>query len=306
MGKCNVEMTVDELFSWLLYFPVRNAVLATGGNPAVVKRVAGLTAELECRVFGKRNSDFENYLAGMFQGTLLEGREKEIVRKCIRLRHRCFLARLTLVKSSTAPPLRNGEYLDIVGDRGGCFPTVHFGFFFSAFSALAANVSIPVYITSLMKDSPSRIKRKCTRIKKETLNSLGIVPIYNRGQFVAEVMPLVADRKACYCPTFDIVSKKSKCYPFLGGKLVLSIEPSARFAMKTGIPIFPYFTLGDGVDSHRIVIEKPLDPSGEADSLGAIEERYLSILEKYVSLYPDMVDWFYWWKRLENFTPPPK
>ncbi|MBF0571068.1 MAG: hypothetical protein HQL12_04265 [Candidatus Omnitrophica bacterium] len=80
------------------------------------------------------------------------------------------------------------------------------------------------------------------------------------------------------------------------------------FAMRTGSPILPMFTLRDGKDSHKIIIEPhfylEIKPTDE-ETLQYNVQKITNIIEKYIRQYPEEWSWMNKrWKSKPNSSNP--
>jgi Kdo2-lipid IVA lauroyltransferase/acyltransferase len=88
---------------------------------------------------------------------------------------------------------------------------------------------------------------------------------------------------------------------FLGRPASTPKGPAA-FSLKTGAPLVCGFIIREGL-RQKIVIETPLETplTGDKDeNIRRLTQAYTSILEKYVSLYPD--HWFWPHRRWKSTT----
>ncbi len=303
LAKLQRPSFIYDFCSWLVYHPIRMfLVLLTDGNLNIAMRIANVLGKLEFLLFQKRNGVFVDYLTNVFRDTPLSGRERELAKKCLIYRHKRALAMLTEKPGAFATSVVNSQYLAVAKGRGACFTVLHFGYHYSALGVLQANMPVPIYAGTVLEKTSSRIKNENNKTKLNALRAhVGNNAVNERDQLLHEVLPAVAAGNAGYLSIIDAFSSSAKLYPFLGGQIMLSIVPIAKFALKHNVPIFPYFVIGDRIDSRRLVIETPLDPSGGANTIESIEKRLLSIIEQYSLENPEMVDWFLFWKRVRLF-----
>ena len=303
LAKLQRPSFIYDFCSWLLYHPLRAVlVLMTDDNLNVAMRIANVLGELEFLLFRKRNRAFVDYLTNVLRDTPLSGRERELAKKCLQYRHKRALGMLTEKPGVIATPLVNPQYLARANGRGACFTVLHFGYHYSALGAIQANMPVPIYAGTVLEKTSSRIKNGNNKTKLNALRAhIGSSAVNDRDQLLREVLPAVAAGNAAYLSIIDAFSNGAKLYPFLGGQIMLSIIPIAKFAMKNNVLIFPYFVTGDRIDSRRLVIETPLDPSDGANTIETIEKRLLSTIEQYSLENPELVDWFLFWKRVRLF-----
>jgi len=132
------------------------------------------------------------------------------------------------------------------------------------------------------------------------LSKLDVTTIFSVDELKKICIPNVLNGKGCYMPILDTVSRSSMRYPFLGNTVVLSLKNLAAFILKHRLPVIPFFTVEDQAGMPKTVLEIPLDP-GPSDSIEIFETWILSILERYVLAYPELVNWYLWWKNSLRF-----
>lgn len=91
---------------------------------------------------------------------------------------------------------------------------------------------------------------------------------------------------------------------FFGHRVSLP-EGAAVLSILVGSPILPIFIVRNTDDTHRIIIEPPLNTEslkGDRDEKIAIISQMCSdVLERYISLYPDHWNWMYnRWDKLKD------
>ena len=156
-------------------------------------RTADLLAAVELLAFRKRNLAFQEYLTICFRGMTLEGRERELTKKCLRYRHRRSLGMNIEDRSTLRIPIINREYLAMAEVRGGCFPLPHFGYHYAAHSSLGDSVSVPFYSGLIMEKSKNLVKEMTNKVKSNSMTSHGgDIPVYGRDTFLHVVLPEVA------------------------------------------------------------------------------------------------------------------
>lgn len=90
-------------------------------------------------------------------------------------------------------------------------------------------------------------------------------------------------------------SKSGVFVDFFGKKAGTSTGPII-FAMRTGSPILPIFTIRDGEDSHRIVIEPHFYLEQKATDEETIQynvQKITNIIERYIRTYPKEWGWMH-------------
>ena len=292
-------MQPHKVFLWMLYHPFRKTIRTLSLSSAL--NMGTRLGNLEYFVYQKRNQPFHAYMARMLAKTPHAKRINHIIRGCFQYRHRNFILRMNCSKYNERIPVKDVHYIPVKNNKGVCFPMVHFGFFYSGFSALGRTLSDPLYTVSIMKKRNNGIDKKFSEIKKESIEALSISPLFDISQLKSTCLPALINGTGNYVPTFDAVTKSSKAYPFLGDKIILSIHTTAAFCARENIPIVPFFTVGDDWQNSQVLLAPPYDDFQSDRSIASIESWYVSVLEKFVLNSPGLVDWFYWWKNTLRF-----
>jgi len=82
------------------------------------------------------------------------------------------------------------------------------------------------------------------------------------------------------------------------GRPACSNKGLALLALKTGAPVIPFFSVREGADRYRIIIEKEVALIRTGDKRKDVEDNtalFTSIIESYIRKYPD--HWFWFHKR---------
>lgn len=89
------------------------------------------------------------------------------------------------------------------------------------------------------------------------------------------------------------------------GKKAPTTPALAILAMRTGVPIFPFFMVREGFSRHRILIQRPLEMVHTGDIQKDVEvntQRITHTLETVIRQYPDQ--WFWVHRRWERKRRP--
>jgi hypothetical protein len=289
---------------WLLYNPFTQIVSFLKLSTAL--RLADLLGDLDHLLLHGRDGGFDRFMQRVLSGSPLEVRKDELKRECFRYRYRNFVYRIFQVRKKITIPAADNTNLAYLEGRGLSFPLCHFGYFYLGFTHLGTSLAKPIYNLSIIKDKNNFFEQKCVESKKKMLRAMGIHPVFDINFFKDICMPEVIAGRAAYLPTLDGVSARSKQYPFLGGEVVMLIEPTARFAIKNKIPLVPFFVVGDEPSSLKVLQGPVMDPLQEpAITLRGVEKWYLSLLEERTLAYPEKVDWYFWWKNIQRFEKIP-
>lgn len=254
---------------------------------------------MEYSLAWKGNRAFTQYMEGMLRGTKLEGQVEMLKRKCCGYRYRSYVARHRQIKSPHDIPLVNRDILGNLEGGTACFPVVHFGFFYLGFWALGTHHPTKLFLLSKMREPRNGMEESCFRIKRKMLEGLPAQPLFSSQEIKEICFPAVRQKRACYAPTFDAVTRTTKEYNFLSGRIHLTMEPTIKFCAQHAIPLAPFFTVGDDIRSSKTIIAPAYIP--EPDKHKAAEDWFLNVLEKYVIEHPSSADWFYWWRNSVRF-----
>ncbi|MCK4545860.1 MAG: lysophospholipid acyltransferase family protein [Candidatus Eisenbacteria sp.] len=111
-----------------------------------------------------------------------------------------------------------------------------------------------------------------------------------------ELVGLLADQDA----------RGSGCFVEYFGRPTSTPRGPASFALKTGAVILPCFILRKPGGRHEVVLEKPIDPvpgDDREEDVRKYTQAHVSVLERYVRMYPD--HWFWPHRRWKTKPPPP-
>lgn len=291
---------MNKLSQWVLYYPIRK--LSSRLKPDNTIKLGNTLGDVLYYSYGKNNKAFNAYMHDMLWQTFDPGQIENIKRKCFRYRQNHFFAREFSVGKEIHIPIENPGVLEKYQDRGICFPVVHIGHFYMGFSAIQLSLTHPLYTVSMIKPGLNTFQNKLTEIKKQSLDRMASVPVFDINDFKTKCLSSVSNGKASYAPTFDAVTSQSKTYPFLGSQIVLSLETTIKFSLKHHLPIIPFFLIGETPQTFRVILETPYDPEKEPNRIPLVEEWYVNLLSKYAVTFPESVDWYFWWKNSIRYS----
>ena len=82
---------------------------------------------------------------------------------------------------------------------------------------------------------------------------------------------------------------------FFGQKAATATGP-VIFALRTGAPIVPMFTIREGKEKHRVIIEEPMElikKETDEETIYFNTVRITNLIEKYIRKYPDERGWMH-------------
>ncbi len=286
-------------FRWILYFPLRKLVSRLSSRHIVM--IMDMLAAIEYRLHEDGRSGFLNYLTELFANTPLAGREKELMKQCFRFRQRVFALNTLIGAPQVDNKLVNPDEIQPSGNGGGqCFAIAHAGYFYSGYCSIPPVLSGPLYIVSMMKPSASFAATQCNRFKMRMQHGLPVCPVPSVAELKSTVLPAVSADQACYAPTLDAVTASSKLYPFLNGRLVLSLRATCRFVCQTERDVVFFISLDAGFPD-RIETRVVQTIHGRKGREADCERQLLETLETMALTWPEHVDWYFWWKNRQRF-----
>lgn len=289
-----------KIIPWLMYYPVQQ--IAKKISPARALLMAGFLGNIEYYTHQKYNPGFTFFMKQITANTPLEGRVEELKRKCFQQRRRAFIARAIYPIHKIIIPIDNIDYLKKYKNQGICFPWFHFGMHTFSTCSIQNALTVPLYLISVLggKQADNLQFARLQMLKKTMMSKLDYTPIFDVNQFKTICIPNVLRGHGCYMPIFDAATKSSKRYSFLGDNIVLSIKKTAEFTLKHRIPLIPFFTIDDETALAKTVLEPPFE-TVSSDTIESVERWIVSILERYVLAYPELVEWDIWWRNSLRF-----
>jgi len=290
-------------FSWLfktLPYPVIKAI--SGGLLATVyfvlrrmRKVAMNTLEI---AFGKEKSQAEL---------------KKICKDCFYnaghgvIELGVFMARPSLIKETFSFEGNSRENLDAAFKEGhGVIGiSAHFGNF-PLMLLYLAQMGYP--INAIIRPSRDEIIEKDFEAARSRLG-LKTVHSYPREACVAQSLKVLRDKELLVVLMDQNTGSKSGVYvDFFGQKAGTATGPII-FAMRTGAPLLPIFTLRNGKsDRHTLVIEKHFYLEQKATDEETIQynvQKLTNIIEGYIRKYPPEWGWMHrrWKSRPKSVAP---
>ncbi len=179
--------------------------------------------------------------------------------------------------------------------------TAHFGNF-SLMFAFLAQTGYPT--NAIMR--PSR-DEKLEKPLEDLRTGVGLKTIYTmpRMQCVAQTLRTLRANEIVLIPMDQNNGSKAGVFVDFFGKPSGTASGPAIFAMRTGSPIVPIFTVRTGRDTHEVIVEPffYLEPRAtDEETVQHNIQKITTIIERYIRQYPEEWGWMHRrWK-----SQPPK
>ncbi len=140
-------------------------------------------------------------------------------------------------------------------------------------------------------------------------SSMGLKTIhsYPRPACVRESLRVLRNNELLIIPTDQNTGSKSGVYVDFFGQKAGTPTGATIFALRTGAPIMPIFTVRDHDDVSRIMVEPHFYVEKKATDAETIQyntQRITTIIERYIRAYPHEWGWMHKrWKSRPNETP---
>lgn len=205
-----------------------------------------------------------------------------------------FIWRPSMITQRTSFRGRSREYLDaaLKEGKGVIAVTAHFGNFSMMFSYLAL-MGYPT--NAIMR--PSR-DEKLEKPLLELRNSIGLKTIHTNPRIACVTQTLRALRanEIVLIPLDQNNGSRAGVFVEFFGRPSGTASGPVVFAMRTGSPILPIFTVRTGEDTHEVIVE----PHFYLETRGSEEEtvqyniqKITSIIERYIRQYPQEWGWMH-------------
>ena len=129
-------------------------------------------------------------------------------------------------------------------------------------------------------------------------NKFGLKTIYShpRTECVRQSLKVLRDNELLFIPLDQNFGTKGGVFVEFFGQPAATATGPAVFAMRTGAPIVPIFTMRDQGDRHKIIIEPAfhLEEKGNDEAtIFACTQKITQIIERYVRKYPQEWGWMH-------------
>ena len=127
---------------------------------------------------------------------------------------------------------------------------------------------------------------------------LGLKTIYAhpRQQCVTDSLKALRNNELVFIPLDQNFGSGGGVFVEFFGQQAATATGPAVFAMRTGAPIVPIFVVRQGDDTHKVIIENPLDLQegvDEKETIYLTVSKITQIIEKYVRQYPQEWGWMH-------------
>ncbi len=176
--------------------------------------------------------------------------------------------------------------------KGVIAVSAHFGNFVLMLLSLAQNGVATSAIIRSTRD------KKIEEYFQNLRSSLGLKTVYSlpRKACVDQSLKALRDNELLFIPLDQNFGSGGGVFvDFFGQKAATATGPVV-FAMRTGAPILPVFTVRKRDDVHKIIIEPPLtieEGKDDKETIFINTERITRIIEQYIRAYPQEWGWMH-------------
>lgn len=176
--------------------------------------------------------------------------------------------------------------------KGAILVSAHFG----NFPLMLLRLVQEGYPTSgIMRQSRDEV------IEKDFLamrTRFGLKTIYShpRTECVNQSLKVLRNNELLFIPLDQNFGTKGGVFVEFFGQPAATATGPAVFAMRTGAPIVPIFTMRDADDRHKIIIDEPFYIEKKEDDAAAILActiKITQIIERYIRRYPQEWGWMH-------------
>jgi KDO2-lipid IV(A) lauroyltransferase len=211
----------------------------------------------------------------------------------------CYIQRPHLILKKLSFTIGSRENLDnaIKENKGVVGVSAHFGSF-SLMLLYLGKLGYPIH--TIIRPSRDPKIEKSFQIHRARMNFRTILS-YPRYTCVRQSLTALKAREIVTVLMDQNTDEKSGVFVNFFGQKAGTPTGAVVFAMRTGSPILPMFTIRDGRDSHKIIIEPHFYleiKSTEEETLQYNVQKITTIIEKYIRQYP--TEWGWMNKRWKN------
>jgi len=266
-----------------------------------IKAISGLLLSITYPILGRMRRTAMSTLEIAFGKEKTPEELKKICKECFNNGGRgaielgAFMTRPALIKQTFSFEGRSRENLEasLKEGHGVIGISAHFGNF-PLMLLYLAQMGYPT--NAIIRPSRDEIIEKDFQ---ETRTRLGLKTVhsYPREACVSQSLKALRDRELLVVMLDQNTGSKSGVYvDFFGQKAGTATGP-VIFAMRTGAPLLPIFTLRNGdTDTHTLVIEKHFYLEQKATDEETIQynvQKLTNIIEKYIRKYPAEWGWMH-------------
>jgi Kdo2-lipid IVA lauroyltransferase/acyltransferase len=186
------------------------------------------------------------------------------------------------------------EHLDaaLKEGKGAILVSAHFG----NFPMMLLRIVQEGYQTSgIMRETRDQI------IEKDFLsmrNKFGLKTIYShpRAECVSQSLKVLRNNELLFIPLDQNFGTKGGVFVEFFGQPAATATGPAVFAMRTGAPIIPIFTMRGEGDRHRIIVEPGFhieEKESDDATILACTTKITRIIEQYIRRYPEEWGWMH-------------
>ena len=204
----------------------------------------------------------------------------------------CYIQRpkLILEKLHLTPGSRENLENAIIENKGVVGISAHFGSF-SLMLLHLGKLGYPVH--TIIRPARDVIMEKSFQVHRARMNFRTILSL-PRLTCIRQSLKVLHAKEVVVVLMDQNTDAKTGVFVDFFGQKAGTATGAVIFAMRTGAPILPMFTVRDGKDSHKIIIEPhfylDIKPT-EEETLQCNVQRITNIIEKYIRQYPAEWGW---------------
>jgi KDO2-lipid IV(A) lauroyltransferase len=274
-----------------------------------IKAMTGVLLAVTYPILGRMRASAMSTLSIAFGKEKSQEELQKICRECFNNAGRgvielgAFMAHPSLIKQSTSFEGNSRENLDAALKEGSGVIGIsaHFGNF-PLMLLYLAQMGYPT--NAIIRPSRDEIVEKDFQAARSRLG-LKTVHSYPRETCVAQSLKALRDKELLIVLMDQNTGSKSGVYVDFFGQKAGTPTGAIIFAMRTGAPLLPIFTLRNGeTDTHTLVIEKHFYLEQKATDEETIQynvQKLTNIIEGYIRKYPPEWGWMHRrWKSRPN------
>ncbi|MCA9400276.1 MAG: lysophospholipid acyltransferase family protein [Candidatus Omnitrophica bacterium] len=186
------------------------------------------------------------------------------------------------------------EILDeaLAGGNGVVAVTAHFG----NFPLMMFYLGRQGYPVSSIVRPTRDLKVEAYLHRKRTEVGLKTIYAVPRNECVRDSLKALRENQVVFVPIDQNFGNGSGVFvKFFGQKAATATGPVV-FSQRTKAPIVPFFIIREGKDTHRIIVEKPIELENGKDDQETLvinTQKITALIEQYIRRYPEEWGWMH-------------
>ena len=206
----------------------------------------------------------------------------------------CYAQRpkLLLKKLHLTPGSRENLENALKENKGVLAISAHFGNF-PLMLLYLSKLGYPLH--AIIRPSPDKTIERSFQLRRSQMG-LKTILSYPRKTCVQQSLKALRAKEIVMILMDQHTGSKSGVLVDFFGRKARTPTGAVVFAMRTGSPILPVFTLRDGEDSHKIIIEPHFyleNKSTDGETLQYNVQKITNIIERYIRKYPKEWVWMH-------------